>query len=126
MPPKTPTSANGLNVMRHKLNETIGAIGDHESRTHIQKVVNAAEQSVTSCALLQEENRILVVQNHEKKVCRSTKAAKVRTTKIMSYDDIVQAKAKRDEKAESATRRKKQKRKGLAKPLDERAKKSSY
>jgi hypothetical protein len=119
VPPKTPTSASGLNVMRQKLDQILGAIDENESRLHIQKIVNAAEQSLTSCALLQEENRALVVQNREKKIRKSTKATKVGTAKIMSYEDIVQAKAKRDEKAVKTSSRKPRKQKGAAKPLPE-------
>jgi hypothetical protein len=92
----TPTSVSGLNVMRPKLDMILGTIDEHESRLHIQKIVNAAEQSLTSCALLQEENQVLTIQNREKKIRKSTKATKVGTAKIMSYEDIVQAKAKRD------------------------------
>jgi hypothetical protein len=84
VPPKTPTSASGLDVMRQKLDQILGAIDEHESRLHIQKIVNAAEQSLMSCALLQEENRALAVQNKEKKIRKSTKATKVGTAKIMS------------------------------------------
>lgn len=65
--------------MRQKLDHILGAIDKNESRLHIQKIVNAAEQSLTNCALLQEENQALVVQNREKKIRKSTKATKVRT-----------------------------------------------
>ncbi|GAB7336815.1 hypothetical protein MBLNU13_g11324t1 [Cladosporium sp. NU13] len=126
VPPKTPTSASGLNAMREKLDEIIGAIDEHESRLHIQKIVNAAEQSLTGCALLQEENQALTIQNREKKIRKSTKATKVGTAKIMSYEDIVQAKAKRDEKVVKATSRKSRKQKGSAKPVAESVKKPPY
>ena len=92
--------------MRQKLDQILGAIGENESRLHIQKIVNAAEQSLTSCALLQEENRALVVQNKEKKIRKPTKATKVGTAKVMSYEDIVQAQAKRNEKEVKTTSRK--------------------
>jgi hypothetical protein len=126
MTPKTPTSVSGLNVMRQKLDEILGAIDEHESRLHIQKIVNAAKQSLTGCALLQEENQALIIQNREKKIRKSTKATKVGTAKIMSYEDIVQAKAKRDEKVVKATSRKSRKQKGAAKPVAESHKKPSY
>jgi hypothetical protein len=124
--PKTPTSASGLNVMRQKLDQILGAIDGNESKLHIQKIVNAAEQSLTSCAILQEENRALVVQNREKKIRKSTKATKVGAAKIMSYEEIVQVRAKRDEKAVKTTSRKPRKQKGAAKLLPECPKKPSY
>jgi hypothetical protein len=86
---RLPPVASGLNVMRQKLDQILGAIDENESGLHIQKIVNAVEQSLTSCALLQEENRALVVQNREKKIRKSTKATKVGTARIMSYEDIV-------------------------------------
>jgi hypothetical protein len=44
----------------------------------------------------------------------------------MSYEDIVQAKAKRDEKVVKVTSRKPRKQKGSAKPVAESHKKPSY
>jgi hypothetical protein len=126
VPPKTPTSASGLDVMRQKLEEILGTIDAHESRLHIQKIVNAAEQSLTGCTLLQEKNQALIIQNREEKIRKSTKATKVGTAKIMSYEDIVQAKAKRDEKLDKTTSRKAQKQKDSAKPVAEPVKKSPY
>jgi hypothetical protein len=66
------------------------------------------------------------VQNREKKIRKSTKATKVGTAKIMTYEDIVQAKAKRDEKVGKTTSRKPRKQKGSAKPVAEPVKKPSY
>jgi membrane-bound lytic murein transglycosylase len=66
------------------------------------------------------------MQNKEKKIRKSTKATKVGTAKIMSYEDIVQAKARRDEEVAKTTSRKPRKQKGAAKPLPESPKKPSY
>jgi hypothetical protein len=125
-PSQAPTSASWLDVMRQKLEEILGTIDEHESRLHIQKIVNAAEQSLTGCTLLQEENQALIIQNREKKIRKSTKATKVGTAKIMSYEDIVQAKAKRDEKLDKTTSQKAQKQKDSAKPVAEPVKKPPY
>ena len=66
------------------------------------------------------------MQNKEKKIRKSTKATKVGTAKIMSYKDIVQAKARRNEKAVKTTSRKPRKQKGATKPLPESLKKPSH
>ena len=64
--------------------------------------------------------------NREKKIRKSTKATKVGTAKIMSYEDIVQAKAKRDEKVVKATSRKSRKQKGSAKSVAGPVRKPPY
>jgi phosphopantothenoylcysteine synthetase/decarboxylase len=112
--------------MRQRLDQILSTIDEHESRLHIQKMVNAAEQSLANCALLQKENQALVVQNGERKIRKSTKATKVGTAKIMSYEDIVQAKAKREAKVAKTTSRKQRKQKGPVRPVAEPVRKPSY
>ena len=65
---RTLTSANNLNCMRSTLDEILNGLDDDEYKLYIQKVVNAAEQSFASCALLANENQSLILQNNEKKV----------------------------------------------------------
>lgn len=113
-------------MKRQKLDDIFDAIDERDSRLYIQKVLNAAEQLLTSCALLQEGNRALVLQNREKKIRKSTKATRVGMAKITSYEDIMQAKPKRDEKVVESPRRKLRKQKGCAKPVAESSKKPSY
>lgn len=92
----TPTSANGLNRMRGTLDEILDVLSDDEYKLHIQKVVNAAEQSFANCALLADENKSLLLQNKEKKARQAVKAIVPGPAKIMTYEDIVLAQGARN------------------------------
>jgi hypothetical protein len=52
-------------------------------------------QFVSKCALLQDENQLLFKQNDEAKRRRSTKSTVVGKAKVISYEDIKKAQAKR-------------------------------
>lgn len=93
----TPTSVDGLSRMRGTLGKIVDALSDDEYKIHVQKVVNAAEQSLANCALLADENQFLIAQNNEKKVRQAARATIPGPAKIMSYDDIVRAQKTRDE-----------------------------
>jgi len=49
-------------------------------------------------AIFLDENAILFEQNNKKATRRSTKATVVGTAKVLSYEDIVEARRKRDTK----------------------------
>lgn len=105
---KTPTSANGLNRMRGMLDKILDTLNDDDYKAHIQKVVNAAEQSFANCALLADENHSLIAQNNEKKVRQAARATIPGPAKIMSYEDIVRAqKARKENEAKSRTNKRK-------------------
>jgi hypothetical protein len=61
----------------------------------LQKLTNAAQVSFAECALLHDENRLLFKQNNEAKRRRSTKSIVVGKVKVMSYEDIEEARGKR-------------------------------
>ena len=71
----------------HTLNET--------SKQRLQKLANAAQVSFAEYALLLDENRLLFQQNNEAKCRQSTKSTVVGKAKVISYEDIVEAQAKR-------------------------------
>jgi hypothetical protein len=96
---KTPTSANGLERMRGTLDDILSTMSDDESKLHVQKLYNAAEQSLANCALLADENKSLVEQNCEKKARQAVRATIPGPAKIMTYEDIVRARRVREEKA---------------------------
>lgn len=68
---------------------------DARSKKRLQKLANAAQVSFAECALLLNENQLLFQQNNESKRRKSTKSTVVGKAKVMSYDDIVEAQAKR-------------------------------
>jgi hypothetical protein len=67
---------------------------------HIQKLAKAGQSAVAYCALLDEQNQLLTKMNNEAKVRRSTKCVVLGKGqgKVMSYEDIEEARAKRAEK----------------------------
>ncbi|KAI4192851.1 MAG: hypothetical protein LQ350_008549, partial [Teloschistes chrysophthalmus] len=62
---------------------------------HVQKIASAARISFAECALLQDQNRLLAKINGEAKVRRSTKSLILGKAKVMSYEDLGEARAKR-------------------------------
>lgn len=68
---------------------------DARSKKRLQKLANAAQVSFAECALLLNENQLLFQQNNESKRRKSTKSTVVGKAKVMSYNDIVEAQAKR-------------------------------
>jgi hypothetical protein len=60
-------------------------------------MANATENLYAECALLFDQNRLLFEQNNEKVTRKSIKPTVVGCAKIMCYDDIVEARKKRDE-----------------------------
>lgn len=103
-PLRTPTSASGLGRMRGTLEEILDGLIDEGHKLHLQKVVNAAEQSMANCALLTEQNKSLFQQNCEKKVRQAARATIPGPARIMSYKDITcarQARADKEGKASS-------------------------
>jgi hypothetical protein len=120
---KTPTSANGLERMRDTLDDILSAMSDEKSRLHVQKLYNAAEQSLAHCALLVDDNKSLIEQNCEKKARQAVRATVPGPGKIMTYEDIVRARRAQEEKeAGVATRKCKR----AAKSLPETTGKSAH
>jgi hypothetical protein len=63
----------------------------------VQKLANAGQRSIAYCALLDEQNQFLTKMNNEAKVRRSTKSVVLGKgkAKVMSYEDIEEARATR-------------------------------
>lgn len=65
------------------------------SQRHIQKFANAAQTCFTERALQREQIHFLRKVNNEAKVRRSTKSLVLGKAKVMSYEDLEEARAKR-------------------------------
>ena len=99
----TPVNAEGFQTLRKTLEQEsqhLHAMGKHR----LQKLANAGEKAIADCALLVEEDKILLNQNNEKRIRSSAKSTVVGTARIMSYDDIVEARTKREAKKPSRSR----------------------
>jgi hypothetical protein len=68
------------------------------SHHQLQKLAHAAERAFADRALLLDESMLLFEQNNEKKTRASIKSTVAGNTKVMSYDDIIEAKAKRNKR----------------------------
>jgi hypothetical protein len=64
-------------------------------RQHIQKFANDAQTCFAECALQREQIHFLRKVNNEAKVRRSTKSLVLGKAKVMSYEDLEEARAKR-------------------------------
>ncbi|KAF2691669.1 hypothetical protein K458DRAFT_381512 [Lentithecium fluviatile CBS 122367] len=99
--PVTPVSAEGLMSLQnliikqdaHALDET----RKQSLQRHLQKFAKAAQLSFAKGALQQNQIRLLMAINNEAKVRRATKSVVLGTAKVMSYEDLEEARAKRAE-----------------------------
>jgi hypothetical protein len=96
----TLVSAEGLaslyNVIKrdaHMLDET----SLQRLERHVEKLANAAKESIAKCALLDNQNQMLTRMNNEAKVRRSTRSNVLGQgkAKVMSFEDIEEARAAR-------------------------------
>ena len=81
----------------------------HLDRGHqhiMEKALNAGERAMAECGLLSEEKQALRQQNSEKKTRASARSTVVGTAKVMSYEDIVEARRRQEARASSGGRRK--------------------
>ncbi|KAL2036423.1 hypothetical protein N7G274_010863, partial [Stereocaulon virgatum] len=69
---------------------------------HVQKLASTAQISFAKQTLLHDQNRFLSKVNNKAKVRRSTRSVVLGKAKVMCYEDLEQARAKRAAK-EKAT-----------------------
>ncbi|KXL46712.1 hypothetical protein M433DRAFT_542633 [Acidomyces richmondensis BFW] len=107
--PVTPFSKETVAALHNLIKEDAPML-DESSRLclhiHLQKLTNATHLSVPERALLRDHNQFLAKINNEAVICRATKAIKLRTARVMSYEDLERARAERaanDAKREAAS-----------------------
>ena len=94
----TPVSAEGLTSLHNLFKQdahTLKETNIQRLQRHVQKLANAAQISFAELALLHDQNQFLTRMNNEAKVRRSTKSVVLGKAKMMSYEDIQEARAKR-------------------------------
>lgn len=94
---RTPTTSSGWRMLQREVAESISTL-DGKTKLYFQKMTNASEKSYAENALHRDQIRLLLEQNNEKKIRQSIKSTVVGHAKVMSYEDIVEARKKRDEK----------------------------
>ncbi|OBT39571.1 hypothetical protein VE00_09486 [Pseudogymnoascus sp. WSF 3629] len=123
--PVTPVSAEALMSLQsliiqrdaHALDET----SKQNLARHLQKFVNAGQKSFAKSILQKDRIQFLTTINDEAKVRRSTRSLVLGKAKVMSYEDLEEARAKRAEKeaAKEAKGKGKRGRKCKSATLDE-------
>ena len=99
--------------LRRAIELNVHALDDH-SQQCFQKFANGAERAVSARDLLFHENSDLFKQNNESNVRASTKSTVVGKGIVMSFEEIREARKKREEKDISEERRQGRKRKKSA------------
>jgi len=101
--PVTPVSAEALSSLLNMIKQVPD---DETSRPHKerlqQKVNNAAQISFAKSILQQDHIQFLIKMNDEAKPRRSTKSVVLGKAKIMSYEDLQEARKKRAAKDAAA------------------------
>ena len=92
--PVTPGSADALTSLLNMI-EQIPETDRPRKEKLRKKVVNAAHISFAKNALLQDRNEFLAKINDEGKVRRSTRSEIIGKAKVMSYEDLQEARVER-------------------------------
>lgn len=99
--PVTPVTSEGLLSLQGLINQDAHTLDETSKRRlqrHLQKFANAANISFAERALQKDQIRFLYNVNNEAKVRRSTKSVVLGKAKVMSYEDLVEARVKHAEK----------------------------
>ncbi|KFY05438.1 hypothetical protein V491_09129 [Pseudogymnoascus sp. VKM F-3775] len=90
--PVTPVSAEDLTSLHNLIK---GETSAPRLQRYVQKLANAAQMSFAKSAILEDQQEYLTAISNEAKVRRSTRSTVVGRAKVMSYEDIEDARAKR-------------------------------
>ncbi|KAH8695835.1 hypothetical protein GQ44DRAFT_634521 [Phaeosphaeriaceae sp. PMI808] len=95
----TPVDAEALVTLQGLINRNAHALDDERSKWRLQwyteKLANAAKISLAERAFQQDQIQFLLRVNNEAKARRSTKSLILGKAKVMSYEDLEVARAKR-------------------------------
>jgi hypothetical protein len=91
--PVTPMTTEGLSSLHNLIKQDTCA--SERLQRCVQKLASAAQISFAKQHLLQDHNRLLAKINNEAKVRRSTKSVVLGKAKVMSFEDLEEARVKR-------------------------------
>ena len=122
--PITPVLAEGLMSLYNLIKQDAHTLNERSIprlQSYIEKLAIAGQRSFAQCALLQDQNQFLTKMNNEAKVRKSTKPVVLGKGqgKVMSYEDLEEARATRAAKdiakeAMKGKRKRGRKRKSIA------------
>jgi hypothetical protein len=110
--PVTPVTSAALIPLQNLIKEDAHALNEMSKQRlqrHVQMLINATKTSFAERSLQQDQIRFMKRVNNEAKVRRSTKSLVLGKAKVMSYEDLEEARAKRAAK-ETAKAKGKEKR----------------
>ena len=122
---RTPLTPRSLNTLRNQLHDWSHSF-DEKPKSMIEKAISVAEKAFADKALLDDEKQHLREQNNEKKARSVVKSTIVGNARIMTYEDIIDAQKKRDEKQAGRSNSKAGKRKRKSPPSPTSLKKNSH
>lgn len=96
--PVTPLTTEALTSLHNLIKQeayALNGLSKQRLQRHLQKLASAAQRSFANETLLQEQNQFLSEINNEAKVRRSTRSVVLGKAKVMSYEDLEEARAKR-------------------------------
>ncbi|OAG12147.1 uncharacterized protein CC84DRAFT_1071446, partial [Paraphaeosphaeria sporulosa] len=97
--PITLVTIEGLASLHTLIQRDAHALPDesskHHLQRHVQKLANAAQVSFAKQVLLEDQNQFLSTLNKEAKLRRSTRSVILGKAKVMSYEDLKEARKKR-------------------------------
>ena len=99
-PIRTPTDVLSFKALRMK-GEAHLKRADEKSRLFFEKIANAAEMSMAHGALTDSRIEILQKQNDEKRSRQAARSTILGRGKILSWEDVVAARKKQEERAVS-------------------------
>jgi hypothetical protein len=91
-----------LQNLIEKDTHTLDEMSKQRLQKRVRKIVTAAKISFAECTLLQDQNCFLFQVNNAK-ARRSTRSVVLGKAKVMSYQDLEEARAKREAKDQAAT-----------------------
>lgn len=99
--PQTPITAEAIRSLHNIIEQDTHGLAE-ASRQRLETLANAALISFAECALLEDKNQLLFKQNDKAKRRQTAKSTVVGKAKVMSFEDIEEARAKRAEKEKAA------------------------
>lgn len=121
--PATPVSAEALTSLFNIIKQVPNDETNRQYKERLQqKLIDATQLSFAERALLQEHNRFLAQINNEAKPRRATKSEKIGEARVMSYEDLQNARAGRAAKEASKEAKKAERE---AKKAEKEAKKAA-
>jgi len=106
--PVTPVTTEGLSSLHNLIKQDDRA--SERLQRRVQKLASAAQISFAKQHLLQDHNRLLAKVNNEAKVRRSTESLVLGKAKVMSFEDLEEARVKRATKDKATADKSKGKR----------------